>query len=208
MKKVDSKKLLKRTSLLDTAFELFTTKGFSNTSVSEITSKAGIAKGTFYLYFKDKYDIRNKLIAHETSKLFRTAHVCLIREKKKNAQSGISSNCCEDMIFIADVILDIMNKNKNLLNLISKNLSWGLFKDAVANTIPDDENDFKQIYLDFLKNSGVEFDNPEIMLYQIVEYIGASAYSPILYNEPVGIEEFKPYMHRTIEAIINSHVVK
>ena len=53
MGKLESNKLQKRTSLLNTAFNLFTTKGVSKTSIAEISKNAGIAKGTFYLYFKD-----------------------------------------------------------------------------------------------------------------------------------------------------------
>ena len=73
MGKVDTNKKLKENSLLKTAFEFFTTKGFSKTSITDIVSKAGVAKGTFYLYFKDKYDIRNRLISHKSSQLFRNA---------------------------------------------------------------------------------------------------------------------------------------
>ena len=73
MGKLENNKQQKRTSLLDTAFKLFTTQGVSKTSIAEISQKAGIAKGTFYLYFKDKYDIRNKLVSHEASKLFKNA---------------------------------------------------------------------------------------------------------------------------------------
>ncbi len=57
--KIDKNKQLKRQSLLETAFMLFTTKGIHKTSISDIVENAGVAKGTFYLYFKDKYDIRN-----------------------------------------------------------------------------------------------------------------------------------------------------
>ena len=52
MGKVDINKKIKENSLLKTAFEFFTTKGFSKTSITDIVSKAGVAKGTFYLYFK------------------------------------------------------------------------------------------------------------------------------------------------------------
>ncbi|MDE5916914.1 MAG: TetR/AcrR family transcriptional regulator, partial [Oscillospiraceae bacterium] len=63
MGKLDNNKRLKRESLLKTAFSIFTDKGVSKTSISEIVEKAGVAKGTFYLYFKDKYDLKNKLIS-------------------------------------------------------------------------------------------------------------------------------------------------
>ena len=63
MGKIDKNKQIKRESLLETAFQLFTSKGIHKTSISDIVDNAGVAKGTFYLYFKDKYDIRNKLVA-------------------------------------------------------------------------------------------------------------------------------------------------
>ena len=49
MGKAEENKQHKRLSLLNTAFELFTTKGVNKTSISEISEQAGIAKGTFYL---------------------------------------------------------------------------------------------------------------------------------------------------------------
>ncbi|MFQ9345252.1 MAG: TetR/AcrR family transcriptional regulator [Coprococcus sp.] len=42
----------KKEALFRTAYELFTTKGINSTAISDIVEKAGVAKGTFYLYFK------------------------------------------------------------------------------------------------------------------------------------------------------------
>lgn len=77
MNKIDKNKQRKRESLLEAAFRLFTSKGTQKTSISDIVANAGVAKGTFYLYFKDKYDIRNKLIAHKSSEVFRKADLAL-----------------------------------------------------------------------------------------------------------------------------------
>ena len=74
MGKVDDNKKLKMNTLLQTAFDLFTGKGFAKTTVSDIVNQAGLAKGTFYLYFKDKYDLRDKLIAYKACQLFDDAH--------------------------------------------------------------------------------------------------------------------------------------
>jgi len=41
--------------------ELFARKGFDKTTVDEIVAKAGVAKGTFYLYFKSKDDLIKEL---------------------------------------------------------------------------------------------------------------------------------------------------
>ena len=74
MSKVQNNKQHKKDSLLNNAFTLFTEKGLNKTTISDIAEKAGVAKGTFYLYFKDKYDIRNRLIANKSAELFSRAY--------------------------------------------------------------------------------------------------------------------------------------
>ena len=77
MGKVDENKHQKMDALFQSAYDLFLNQGIEKTSISDIAKKAGVAKGTFYLYFKDKYDIKNKLIAHKTKELFDHAAVAL-----------------------------------------------------------------------------------------------------------------------------------
>lgn len=45
---------LRKRQVLDTALQLFTEKGFHNTSIQDILGKAMISKGTFYNYFSSK----------------------------------------------------------------------------------------------------------------------------------------------------------
>ena len=70
MKKSDENKKIKEETLLSSAFNLFTNKGFKETSIQDIAENAGVGKGTFYLYFKDKYYIQNKLIERKSRKAF------------------------------------------------------------------------------------------------------------------------------------------
>src|SRR2546423_10420 len=44
----------RRRDIMDAAVEVFGRKGISASTVSEITDAAGVAKGTFYLYFDSK----------------------------------------------------------------------------------------------------------------------------------------------------------
>jgi AcrR family transcriptional regulator len=44
----------RRRELLDAAIQVFTEKGVGGATVADITSRAGVAKGTFYLYFESK----------------------------------------------------------------------------------------------------------------------------------------------------------
>jgi AcrR family transcriptional regulator len=53
MRKTDQK----RQHILDTAYGLFKSKGFANTSMSEITAEAGGSKATVYSYFPSKEEL-------------------------------------------------------------------------------------------------------------------------------------------------------
>jgi TetR/AcrR family fatty acid metabolism transcriptional regulator len=51
----------KRRFILEAAGDAFGAKGFHAVTVKDIAERAGIAHGTFYLYFKDKKDIYREL---------------------------------------------------------------------------------------------------------------------------------------------------
>ena len=198
MGKVDTKKQLKENSLLKTAFEFFTTKGFSKTSISDIVSSAGVAKGTFYLYFKDKYDIRNKLIAHKSSQLFRNA-LDELDEQIKDLDFK------ERFIRIIDNIVNQLNSNQSLLTFISKNLSWGVFKSVMTAPAAEGDVNFSDVYYSMLEEAPYSFRDPEIMMFMIIELVSSTCYSVILYQEPCSLAELKPYLYDSIRTIIDRH---
>ena len=113
----------KELRLLESAFKLFTEKGIKNTSIQEIVDNSKVAKGTFYLYFKDKYEIRDVLIAKKSAKLFSDA----LNELRKT----YISNLDDQIVFIINYIIDVFAKNTVLLRFISKNLSLGIFNKSV-----------------------------------------------------------------------------
>lgn len=195
MRKSDLNKQKKREALLNTAFELFTTQGITRTTINNIVEAAGVAKGTFYLYFKDKYDIRNKLIAHKASRIFSVADDALSKTQLTELDDRI--------IFLADNIIEQFTADKSLLGFISKNLSWGIFKNELISSGDSSDVDFYNIYT-VLENSPRSFKNPEILLFMIVEFVSSTCYSSILYNEPTDIETLKPYIFDAIRQIIRS----
>lgn len=56
----------RKKEILDTAEKLFSQKGYSQCSVNEILTEIGIAKGTFYHYFKSKEDVLDSIIERGT----------------------------------------------------------------------------------------------------------------------------------------------
>lgn len=197
MGKVDINKQRKKEALLNTAFDLFTSKGINDTSISDIVNKAGVAKGTFYLYFRDKYDIRNLLISHKSSQLFMSAHTDMLKANIDKMEDKI--------VFVINHIIDDLVKDKKILNFISKNLSWGFFKKALMSNDNNSDVNFLEIYKTIINESEDDYKDPEIMLFMIIELVSSTCYSTILYSEPVSIEELKPYLEAAVRGIIRSH---
>lgn len=213
MGKIDENKKQKKDTLLKVAFDLFTDQGITKTSISDIVQQAGVAKGTFYLYFKDKYDLKNKLISHKASQIFSHA-ITALQEEKGLHQKEFEENkelfqLEENIIFIIDNIIDQLTKNKTLLKFISKNLSWGVFKHALTSSLSNKfDINFIDVYHQLIEDSGNKISNPEIMLYLIVEFVGSSCHDAILYQEPAPIQEVKPYILQSVRNIIQSHIIK
>ena len=181
MGKIESNKQQKQTSLLNTAFQLFTTKGVNKTSIAEISQQAGIAKGTFYLYFKDKYDIRNKLISHESSKLFKNAAKDL-KEYSENTDGELSFE--DQIIFMVNHIINALNSNKALLTFISKNLSWGIFKEALTTNVAENDINFEDVFYHIIENCSETIKEPEIMLFLIIELVSSTSIVSLLIWKP------------------------
>jgi AcrR family transcriptional regulator len=190
--KVERNKKEKENSLYTAAYDLFTTKGINETAISDIVKRAGVAKGTFYLYFKDKYDILDKIILNKSS------HVLSEAIKETNEKS---LEVFEDKLtYFIDYIIEYLKSDKLLLKLIYKNLSWGVFRRAYK-----DYKEIQEIYTMFEKGyegSDVTREHMEKILFMVLELTGSVCYSSIIYNEPESIDEMKPILFETILKII------
>ena len=175
---------------------MFTTKGINSTAISDIVEKAGVAKGTFYLYFKDKYDIKNKLIAHKTNELFAAAGAAL-------EESGITG-LEDELIFIINHIIDLLVDNKPLLNFISKNLVMGALRSTLL-TGENSNREFYEKFLELVEQDEYTYADVDVMLFTIVELAGSAGYNSVLYNEPLPIDAYKPFLYRSVRLIIKSH---
>ena len=188
MGKVEENKQQKEQSLLSTAFRLFTTKGIVKTSVSDIAEQAGVAKGTFYLYFRDKYDIQNKLIARKTEQMFRHA--------LDHSDYRSVGSTADKVIAILDDILDQMQRDPGMLRFINKNLSWGIFSRAVGHSSIDYLSTFREI----LELGDMDETELQMTLYTVIELVGATCHSVILEQDPVDLKQYKPYLYRSVRA--------
>ena len=71
-----------RTLLRDAAVRILDQKNFFDVGVDDRVQEAGVARGTFYIYFRDKYDLLAALSQRLNDELFDQAHVKLDRHTK------------------------------------------------------------------------------------------------------------------------------
>ena len=189
----------KKQRLLNTAFTLFTQKGIKDTSIQEIVDNANVAKGTFYLYFKDKYEIQNILIAKKSEKLFNDA----LEKLHKNYIESFP----DQIIFIIKNIIDELQKQPTLLKFISKNLSWGVYNKSILKIYENSEKKEDSLFNLFLKGveeNNINLKNPEVTLFMIIELVSSTCFTSILEKEPLPIEEYKPFLYDAIRQFLKA----
>ena len=193
-RKKEEKKQEKKQKLLESSFILFTKKGIKNTSVQEITENAGTAKGTFYLYFKDKYEVENQLIIRKSKQLFEKAVNALKKQTITNFE--------DEIIFVINYVIDELNKNRLLLKFISKNLSFGLYNEKVSKITMDNALGLKELFIEGIKKNNVNLKNPEVTLYMIIELVSSTCFNSIINRQPLKIDLYKPYLFDAIKLLL------
>ena len=180
---IDENKQLKKESLLYSAYSLFTRNGINNTTISDITDTAGVAKGTFYLYFKDKNDIHRELIKEKANLLFNEAII--------DANNKLIKPFQDKILNIIDFIINELNNDKELLKLIGKDLYLGL----------EDTDTIKELIYEYKKDNP-KIKKADVKLYMIIELVSSSIYSSILYEKPVEIDKLKNYLYTEIKKML------
>lgn len=192
MSKVEINKRKKEDSLYAAAYELFTTQGIHNTAISDIVKKAGVAKGTFYLYFKDKYDVLDKIILNKSSEI--------LVEAIEHTNTKEFNSFEEKLLYFIDYIIEYLKQNKLLLKLIYKNLSWGVVRKAYKDY--KGINEIYYMFEDGLKDYDLKEGDIEKVIFIILELVGSVCYSCIVLGEPTEIDEMKPMLFEIIKKII------
>lgn len=116
MGKVQENKQVKRQALLDAAYDLFLEHGLAKTSISEIASRANVAKGTFYLYFSDKDAILRALLGRISYHILEEA--CTAAE----ALGAVS--LADKVLAVADYVIEYLRRETLVLRLVQRNLDW------------------------------------------------------------------------------------
>ncbi|MCF0106616.1 MAG: TetR/AcrR family transcriptional regulator [Holdemanella sp.] len=194
--KVLENKRMKQEALTNSAFNLLIQKDIHEITISDIAKDAGVAKGTFYLYFKDKYHICDYVVQKESEKLFLKAHEALVASDIENFE--------DRMVFWINQVIMQLEENPVILRFVQKNFTWGLFrvKDQQYEII-EEYNITKEFEIEARKK-GFRYDNPAITLYTLIELVASTCYGCILFSQPMSMDDYRPYLFEAIYAILRA----
>jgi AcrR family transcriptional regulator len=82
-----------RQALLDAAEQVFAEHGFDGASIAEITRRAGVAQGTFYVHFPDKKAAFLELVGHVNHQVRETSAKAIahVETRKEQERAGFAA---------------------------------------------------------------------------------------------------------------------
>ena len=181
MPSVEENKLKKRNKILEAAYNLFAKNGINTTPIDEVVKCAGVAKGTFYLYFHDKYDLMDQIILYKSAAIIKS-----VIAQMKNINTDNKMEAVDQLTFFVDAIIDYMIENKEMLSVISEKSS------ILYSLIIDNGDDNIKLDFDYLTDIIVKLGNPpenaKKLLLLVSTMIFTTASNAILSRSPFTIE--------------------
>ena len=152
----EKKKLQSRQAILDAAAHEFKSRGFMNTSVSDIMRESNLGVGTFYNYFGSKEEILMELV----KKLFKQVDETLAENKDYYSPLELLEICCMDTAKMID-------ENRFILPLFT---SAGIHSDKPEHMPDNLSPKFKKIFEEIILSGQVKGDiRRDIPAYLILE---------------------------------------
>ena len=193
MSTVEGKKQEKRRALLDAAYELFLERGTSKTSVEDITSRAKVGKGTFYLYFADKGSVTQALLARVSYQLLDNA--CAAAEQHAAELTSFP----DQMIFVIDHIIEALRADTLMLRFLERSFVWPGLDQIEAS---GEAEPLMRKVLQTVMCSPEMAGRTEREIYQRITALGSMCisvcYTSVLEGKPDNIDNMKPILYDII----------
>lgn len=169
----------KQQNILNSATEIFAEKGYYQTSIQNITQKAGVSTGTFYIYYKNKEDV---LLS-----IYQQFFECLDSMIEKKMSEKYSDSVEKLIVCTADIVSFYASNPDLSLILLTKTI--GMSK------ISEDEyykvfNHICSIFMEII--SGIdsnEFDDVYISSVAYVQILNGLTAQWIVYSSDRTLED-------------------
>lgn len=197
MTNIKDKKMSKEYKIIQVALDIFQEKGYEKTTIRDIMLKTEFGLGTFYLYFKSKQDLKEKII------LDKAINLVVQAEHKCTQTDPIERYTC-----FVNYIIDYLIENPFDLELISQNINWTLYTKI--------ENDKRFIEADTtlkfilskyekLFSHKYSYSQKLYILSLTIEIVISTCKSAIMKDSILSIDEMKAVLFEVIKKILISN---
>lgn len=193
----------KRCDIARASVELFFEKGFQQTSIDEIAKSAGVAKGTVYLYFKNKDEI-----------IFTIWDLLALQHKEKFLQKVSPSMSAQEKIMLYYNFEECLPENKHhkILNLYQQFVSTmlidqsGLYTSYFESFFQEDYTFLSQCLKEGIAKGEMEIDNVDILTNCIIVFTKGLLIKAKSNN--LGFSEVQQMLLLHIAFILNPYIRK
>lgn len=193
MIKSEERKKEKEKKITIAALSSFEEKGIEATSIRDIMNRTNLGLGTFYLYFRDKKDLEEKIVLDIMTELIVCAEAkCKGEDSKKR------------LISFFDYIIDHLIKNPLELKIISNNLNWALYAKV------ENDNRFKEAEnsLNFILNKfedlfpAILSDQEKLFILSLsINIVLSTCESALMEDSILSVEDMKPVLYKIVDRI-------
>ncbi len=195
MTTVQDKKKDKEEKIIQSALALFEEKGYEKTTIRDIMKKADFGLGTFYLYFKDKQDLKEQIVLSKAMDL-------VVSAEKRCSQEDHT----ERYICFVDYIIDYFLAHPFEFELMSKNMTFALYaKIENDERFAEADTTLKYILNKYEELFSQKYSAPQklYILSLTVEIMISTCKSALMEESVLSIDEMKSVLFGVIKKIIN-----
>jgi AcrR family transcriptional regulator len=181
----------RKEQILEAAREVFSQKGYNEVTVADITSQAGIAKGTLYLYWKSKEDLFLEVIRDATQRL----RFALVEA------AGEVDDPLERVRVSVPVIFDFCRREAGLYLAIFQQASFlQSERQEEYNALYEPlAEDFKRTIEEGSRRGIFKVDDPEVISHGVYGFLASLIYQWLLLESAGGApEDYAEEMPETI----------
>ncbi len=188
---LERKKEEKRQALLDAAYALFLEHGAAKTSVSDITDRARVAKGTFYLYFQDKDAVMQALLGRISFRV--------LDEACRSVEAQDLTRLMDKTVALVDFIIEYFRREKLVLRLLEHNFTWPSLAEfqTAAETSPVLAH-IRGIIRTSPELEGLDEADVYRRMSALIGMCISMCYSCLINNKPDTIDAMKPVLYEII----------
>lgn len=193
-----TKKLEKKMRIIDTAFSLFREHSVSATAIDDIVKAAGIARGTFYLYFKDKSDLLEQIILYKSTEYMKT-----VLQQTLASLAANETNFYDGIRIFLNCFIDFMTENKEILPVMTKNIS-----SCIKNLPEFFDGEIGEMYekvISIMCEHGYTSENAHITAFIVIDMTGSVCSDAIMQSKPYPIETIRNTVIESAISIIKNN---